>query len=482
MENGEITCVIFGDISKAFDRLWHRGLLEKLKSYGICGNLLLWIKNYITGRKQKVVIKNSESTIGVLNAGVPQGSVLGPLLFLLFINDIADDIQSFVRLFADDSSLMYSSLDPLEVERRLNLDLVVLNDWAKRWLVNFNPQKTEYMMFTFRRDIMPMNLVFDDQDIQLVENHKHLGITFSADCRWSVHIDNICNSASKQIFVLRKLKYILSRYNLNKIYQTYILPLLEYACEVWDGCCLRDSDKLERLQLEAARIITGLPQFSSKESLYFETGWETLECRRHRRKLSLLYKIHNQKAPSYLVDCLDEYAYMGNYNLRNVPQYRVPRCRLETFSRSFFPSCIRSWNSLSPECRSCSSVLGFKKSIRGDKHMIPSYYYIGSRKLNIIHTRLRHRCSILKADLFRVNLVNDSSCSCGCPLEDAIHYFLECPLYIGQRAYLLNAVQQYVVVDIETLLFGSDQLSEELNKSLFLHVQRYIQHSKRFTD
>ena len=86
-----------------------------------------------------------------------------------------------------------------------------------------------------------------------------LGITFSNDCKWSSHINNICNSATKQISVLRKLKYILCRNNLNKIYLSYILPLLEYSCELWDGCCARDADKLERLQLEAARIVTGLP-------------------------------------------------------------------------------------------------------------------------------------------------------------------------------------------------------------------------------
>ena len=96
-----------------------------------------------------------------------------------------------------------------------------------------------------------------------------MDVTFSRDCKWTAHIDNICKSASKQIFVLRKLKFILSRQNLNKIYLAYILPLLEYACELWDGCSIINTDKLEKLQLEAARIITGLPRYASKESLFF---------------------------------------------------------------------------------------------------------------------------------------------------------------------------------------------------------------------
>jgi hypothetical protein len=117
--------------------------------------------------------------------------------------------------------------------------------------------------------------------------------------------------------VLRKLKFILNRNNLDKLYVTYILPLLEYACEIWDGFCSRDADKLEHLQFEAAWIITGLPKFANKESLYFETGWETLSCRRRRRKLTLFHKIHSNITPEYLQDCLNEYLVFNNYNLRN---------------------------------------------------------------------------------------------------------------------------------------------------------------------
>ena len=138
----KLRCV-FCDISKAFDCLWHKGLKEKLKSYGISGKLLQWLKDYISERKQQVLLNNSISTLGTLKAGVPQVSVLDPLLFLLLINDIADDIQSLIRLFADDSSLIFSSTNSLEVEDRLNLDLQDLDNWAKQWLVDFNPQKTE---------------------------------------------------------------------------------------------------------------------------------------------------------------------------------------------------------------------------------------------------------------------------------------------------------------------------------------------------
>ena len=149
------------------------------------------------------------------------------------------------------------------------------------------------------------------------------------------------------------------------------MPLLEYACELWDGYCSRDADKLEQLQFEAARIITGLPKFE------------------------------------YLQDCLNEYLVVNNYNLRNSLQYRVPRCRLETFSKSFFPSTIRSWNSLDPNFKSIQTTSKLKQTLRANLFKVSNYYLLGSRKCNIIHTRLRHQCSSLGADLFRANIISD---------------------------------------------------------------------------
>ena len=105
---------------------------------------------------------------------------------------------------------------------------------------------------------------------------------------------------------------------------------------------------------------------------------------------------------------------------------------------------------------------------------------LGSRKCNIIHTRLRHQCSSLGADLFRANIVSDPSCACGCPLEDAIHYLLECPLYMNARMQLIMSITPYTVISIENLLFGSDNLTDENNLIVFRNVHKYIHHSNRF--
>ena len=127
-----------------------QGTYLQIKKFGIEGELLEWISDYLSGRKQKVVIINSSSSLRRVNAGVPQGSVLGPLLFLVYINDISESLLSLTRLFADDSSLFYSATNIKDIEGIINHDLRILVSWAAQWLINFNPLKTEAMLFTLR--------------------------------------------------------------------------------------------------------------------------------------------------------------------------------------------------------------------------------------------------------------------------------------------------------------------------------------------
>ena len=139
----------------------------------------------------------------------------------------------------------------------------------------------------------PLDLYFsiDNVKIKPVDGHKHLGVTLSADCKWSKHMNNVVVKTSRQIAVLHKIKVKVSRNLLENIYMTLIMPLLEYFCKAWDSCTVADAERLEQLQLEAARIVTGLTSYASLPSLYAETGWETLNTRRKIGKLSLFYNI-----------------------------------------------------------------------------------------------------------------------------------------------------------------------------------------------
>ena len=199
------------DVSKAFNRVWHKGLTFKVKQNGIDGDLLEWISDYLSGRKQKVVIRNTSSSLMRIETRVPQGSVIGLLLFLVYINDIAESLLRLTSLFADDSSLFYSAATIKVIEGIINHDLRVLVSWAAQWLINFNPLKTEVMLFTLRFIESLPNIIIDGTLIKFVTEHKHLGLTFSSNGQWHCHIENIIKSAFNVTGIMRKLKITFSR-------------------------------------------------------------------------------------------------------------------------------------------------------------------------------------------------------------------------------------------------------------------------------
>ena len=148
LDEGKEVRAIFCDVSKAFDRVWHKGLLYKLKRAGITGSLLSWFTTYLNNRSQRVVLPGACSSWKSIKAGVPQGSILGPLLFLVYINDIVEDIHCKIRLFADDTSLYIIVDNPAEAAQMLNSDMEKINQWSKMWLVSFNPAKSESLLFS----------------------------------------------------------------------------------------------------------------------------------------------------------------------------------------------------------------------------------------------------------------------------------------------------------------------------------------------
>ena len=167
----------------------------------------------------QIFLNSVTSTKKYITAGVSQGSVLGPLLFLIYVNDISENLLSLTRLFADDSSLFVSASNLRDIEGLLNHDLILVSSWAQQWLVNFNPNKTEAMLFSYRQTDEFPTLVFDGVDIKFVPNYKHLGLIFSDNMKWNAHIESILDRASRMIGIMRKLKYVFSRRALN---QTYI--------------------------------------------------------------------------------------------------------------------------------------------------------------------------------------------------------------------------------------------------------------------
>ena len=189
LDAGKEVRAVFCDISNAFDRVWHAGLIHKLEAAGVAGEALLWFRNYLSDRLQRVVLPGASSDWANIRAGVPQGSILGPLLFLVYINDIVEDIGSHIRLFTDDTSLFIIVDDPVTSAVRLNTDLEKISRWAITWLVIFNPTKSE-SFFASRNINRPVHPPLYMQNVQIeeVECHKHLGVCLSNDCNESTNL------------------------------------------------------------------------------------------------------------------------------------------------------------------------------------------------------------------------------------------------------------------------------------------------------
>ena len=182
--------------------------MSKLHANGIRGKLLRWIKQYLTNRKQRVSVDSNYSSWAVTKAGVPQGSVLGPLLFLVFINDLTDDLQCNTKLFADDTMLYLTVEDPIISARLLNDDLRKIDKWSKKWLVTFNPKKSESITFSLKsNNVNHPSLYLDSEPIQEVTHHTHLGLTINSNGKWDNHISSIVAKANYSMNALRKLKY-----------------------------------------------------------------------------------------------------------------------------------------------------------------------------------------------------------------------------------------------------------------------------------
>ena len=207
LDSGNSVAMVFLDISKAFDRVWHRGHTE-WGSYcsgtpGVGRQQLNWFSDYISNRCQKVVLNGQESTLMFTNSGVPQGSILAPLLFLIFISDIDDSIISDMFIFADDTTLTKIYNSSIEAELCINTDLTTISKWANKWMVTFNIEKTVFVNFSSKRNILNIpKIEFNAVPVKQVSEHKHLGIILSEDMKWSKHIAHITSKANQRLGAL----------------------------------------------------------------------------------------------------------------------------------------------------------------------------------------------------------------------------------------------------------------------------------------
>ena len=435
---------LFLDISKAFDKVWHKGLLYKLEQNGINGPLLKIITDFLRARKQRVVLNGQHSSWSEILAGVPQGSILGPLLFLIYIIDLSDDLKCNPKLFADDTSLFSIVHDIDEAKNDLNNDLVKITKWAYQWKMSFNPdisKQAHEVIFSRKRSVTPHSpLTFNNIPVAQTISQKHLGMQLDKKLNFEEHLRKVESKVNTVIGIIRKLQSAIPRSALLTIYKSFARPHLDYGDILYDKAFNESFHaKLESLQYNASLAITGAIRGSSTEKLYEELGLESLKSRRWYRKMSVLYKIFKNESPSYL------FKLIPNSNLqrqtRNSSNIPTLFARHDYFKNSFFPSAIAEWNKLGDYIKNADSFNIFKKRILSIIRPLPNNIFDIHNPLGIKYlTRLRIGFSHLKEHKFRHNFQDsiDPMCNCRGGIETTIHFFLHCADFNFQRQTLFD--------------------------------------------
>ena len=347
---------VFLDISKAFDRLWHKGLLYKLKCMGINRNFLKLVESFLSNRHQRVVLNGQASSRDDVKAGVP-------------LNE-----------------------DPLKQ--------------AQEVLFSNKVTKTNHP-----------NIIFNGNTVQKSANQKHLGLILDEKLTFNDHITSKLTTVNKLTSTLRKLYHYMPRDSLVTIYKSFIRPHLDYADVIFDKPSNATfSNRIESAQYNAALAITGTIRGTSKEKLYEELGFETMKDRRWFRRLCCFYKILNNQTPGYLYSLL--VPPNRDYNTRRYTKFRQIFCRTETFSNSFLPQTIKEWNKLNISICQAPSYSTFRKA-RLDfiRPTVDSTFGTNDVSGFKLLTRLRVGFSHLREHKFKRNFQNTLNPLCPCSLE-----------------------------------------------------------------
>jgi len=482
LDSGQNIAMVFLDISKAFDRVWHKGLLHKLKCFGVGGILIKWISDYLTNRCQKVVLNGQESKTMSTNSGVPQGSILAPLLFLIFMNDIEESIASDMFIFADDTTLSKIYNTALEAELILNEDLNTILKWANRWFVKFNPEKTVFINFSLKRNspITP-KIEFNGTVVKKVSEHKHLGIILSDDMKWSKHITHITSKAKQRLGALYRQSQKMTRAQIESMYTSSIRPILEYGSILFDNCSINDSKRIEAVQRRAAVLSTGAIRRTETIKLMAETGWDDLETRRARAKMACFFQIAKGTSPPYLREKISfkpQQTRSSRALSRNNALIIEPQCRTTCYKTSFFPHCIQTWNSLKNDVVNSTSISMFKNHLMllpayaQRKRSLQSLQYIKSVKGHTgrLITQFRLGLSPLRNELFTYNITDNPFCpSCGECVETLAHFLFECSFYSHQRYIMINDLKIMETYINDNFNFNLDITKLDVVKNLLIN-------------
>ena len=353
--------MIILDFSKAFDRVPHERLMVKLGHYGIRGATQRWIRAFLTNRTQQVLVEGATSDSIPVVSGVPQGTVLGPLLFLLFINDLPDCVQSKTRLFADDC-ILYRRIKSQQDCDLLQDDLNQLAVWEKKWGMAFHPDKCSTIRISRSRKPFTRNYSLKGHVLTTEDSTRYLGVELQSNMAWNKHMDQTIKKGNSMLGFLRRNLKVSNESTKTAAYSSLIRPILEYCCTVWSPHTQEYINKLEMVQRRAARYVTNrYHNTSSVTSMLDHLEWESLEARRTKCQLTMMFKIIHDLVDipqeEYLTPASKRTRTRHSHKFRQIP------ASSDYYLNSFFPKTVRLWNSLPATVADAPSLVLFKREL-----------------------------------------------------------------------------------------------------------------------
>jgi len=368
IDANEFSLGIFFDLAKAFDTVDHTILLKKLENYGIRDTPLRWFYSYLDQRQQQVVCNGLFSKLRFVHHGVPQGSNLGPLLFLLYINDLpnSSSVRHFI-LFADDTNVFYSHKSLDNLMDLVNSELATVADWFRANRLSLNLSKTNFIIFRSHRKSIPnqnFNISIDNKPILQVKSTKFLGVYVDEHLTWKQHITQISNKIAKNVGILSRISYLLPRNIISNLYYSLIQPYLIYCNIVWASNYQTRLMRLHILQKRAVRIIAGVPYNSHTSQIFQDLRVLKIDQINKSQICEFMFRFANNLLPPAFKDYFPCVSDVHDHYTRARDDYRTGFAR--TNSRLFSIKCTgpTAWNSVSLNIRKLPNLYLFKKSLR----------------------------------------------------------------------------------------------------------------------
>ena len=361
LDDGKKVDVNFLDFAKAFDSVPHRRLILKMKMYGIDGKIARWVRAFLAKRRQAVVVNGSSSGWTEVLSGVPQGSVLGPTLFLLYVNDLPSTIQNIARLFADDTKV---SMIYLREEECISLqdDLYALEDWAEKWQLRFHPSKCKTMHIGKPPGSHTYTMHAAGKKIPLadVEEEKDLGVVIDSQLEFRKHVATTVSKAKKLAYlVTRNFKHLDSK-SFCTLYKAFVRPVVEYASPVWSPQHRQEIERLESIQRQMTKRVRAVRKLPYTERLR-ELGLPTLQYRRERADMVQVYKVMHgiDDIDPRALFTLDTSAKTRGHTKKITKEH----CKTTKRQSTFKFRVVNNWNSLPEEVVSAKSLNVFKSGL-----------------------------------------------------------------------------------------------------------------------